>query len=115
MKHARVCTHAREQIKKAYKLKALEFHPDKNIGNERAAQMFMMVAKAYEALTDEVAKANWEQYGNPDGKQSFEMSIGLPTFFMEKGNHNLILIMYLILMVVVVPTAVWAYWRNSQM
>jgi hypothetical protein len=40
-----------------------------------------------------------EKYGNPDGKQSFEMSIGLPTFLSEKGNHNLILIFYLIVMV----------------
>ena len=29
----------------------------------------MLIAKAYEALTDETAKANWEKYGNPDGKQ----------------------------------------------
>jgi preprotein translocase subunit Sec63 len=103
------------QIKKAYKLKALEFHPDKNVGDERAAQMFMMIAKAYEALTDEAAKANWEKYGNPDGKQSFEMSIGLPTFLMEKNNHNLILLAYLVLMVVIIPTIVWAYYRQSQM
>ena len=42
------------------------------------------------------------------------MSIGLPTFFMEKDNHNLILIGYLILMVIVVPTVVHAYYRDSQ-
>lgn len=104
-----------KQIKKAYKLKALEYHPDKNIGNKHAEQMFMMIAKAYEALTDEEAKANWEKFGNPDGKQSFEMSIGLPTFLMEKANHNWILIVYLLLMVVVVPSVVWAYWKDSQM
>jgi len=104
-----------KQIKKAYKLKALEFHPDKNIGDERAASMFMMIAKAYEALTDDVARENWEKYGNPDGKQSFEFSIGLPTFLADKGNHNLILLFYLVLMVVVVPSVVWAYWRDSQM
>ena len=40
-----------KQIKKGYKLKALEFHPDKNIGDEGAAHNFMLVAKAYgEAL-----------------------------------------------------------------
>jgi translocation protein SEC63 len=68
-----------------------------------------------EALTDDAARENWEKYGNPDGKQSFEFSIGLPTFFAEKDNHNLILIFYLVLMVVVVPSVVWAYWRDSQM
>lgn len=68
-----------------------------------------------EALTDDVARENWEKYGNPDGKQSFEMSIGLPTFLMEKDNHNLILIVYLILMVVVVPSLVYMYYKQSQM
>jgi translocation protein SEC63 len=70
---------------------------------------------AAEALTDDVARENWEKYGNPDGKQSFEFSIGLPTFLADKGNHNLILLFYLVLMVVVVPSVVWAYWRDSQM
>eukprot|EP00613_Pedinella_sp_CCMP2098_P005377 CAMPEP_0171605078 /NCGR_PEP_ID=MMETSP0990-20121206/6990_1 /TAXON_ID=483369 /ORGANISM="non described non described, Strain CCMP2098" /LENGTH=777 /DNA_ID=CAMNT_0012167729 /DNA_START=61 /DNA_END=2394 /DNA_ORIENTATION=+ len=106
-----------KQIKKAYKLKALEWHPDKNKGEKKAPaeKMFMMVAKAYEALTDDEARANWEKFGNPDGKQSFEMSIGLPTFLMEKDNHNAILVCYLILMVVVIPSVVWAYYRQSQM
>ena len=104
-----------KQIKKAYKLKALEFHPDKNIGDERAAQMFMMVAKAYEALTDEQAKENWEKYGNPDGKQSFEMSIGLPTFLMDGENHNVILLVYLLIMVIAVPVVVYMIYTNSQM
>lgn len=104
-----------KQIKKGYKLKALEFHPDKNIGDEGAAHNFMLVAKAYEALTDDEARENWEKYGNPDGKQSFEMSIGLPTFLMEKDNQTLILLVYLVVMVVVIPSIVWAYYRQSQL
>ena len=35
-----------------------------NIGDKKAEQMFMNVAKAYEALTDEEAKANYEQVSN---------------------------------------------------
>ena len=34
----------------------------------------MMVAKAYEALTDPAAKDNYEKYGNSDGKQSLQVS-----------------------------------------
>jgi translocation protein SEC63 len=73
----------------------------------------MMVAKAYEALTDEVAKENYEKYGNPDGKQSLEVSIGLPSFLLDTSNRNLVLMVYLVLMVGVVPLAVWTYYSNS--
>ena len=56
-------------IKSAYRRKSLKYHPDKNPDNPAAEATFMLIAKAYEALTDETAKANWEKYGNPDGKQ----------------------------------------------
>ena len=65
----------------------------------------MMVAKAYEALTNPVAKENWEKYGNPDGKQSLAVSIGLPEFLLNTDNRNLVLLTYLIVMVVVIPYA----------
>eukprot|EP00978_Attheya_sp_CCMP212_P045040 scaffold331953_cov57-Attheya_sp.AAC.2 len=100
-------------IKKAYKKKSLIYHPDKNPNNPQAEAMFMMVAKAYEALTDEEAKANYEKFGNPDGKQSLEVSIGLPSFLLEAGNRNLVLITYLIFMVGVIPFAVWTYYSDS--
>lgn len=63
------------EIKSSYRKLSLLYHPDKNPGNEEAAKMFMDVAKAYETLTDPTAKENWEQYGNPDGKQSFAVSV----------------------------------------
>ena len=69
-------------IKKAFRSLSLKYHPDKNPGDRVAEAKFMMVAKAYEALTDETAKQNYEKYGNPDGKQSLEVSIGLPSFLL---------------------------------
>ena len=60
------------------------------------------------------AKENWEKYGNPDGKQALEVSIGLPTFLLEKGNHNAILIVYLIILVIVIPSIVGAWYANSK-
>merc|ERR1712176_1162675 len=65
------------------------------------------------ALTDETAKENWEKFGNPDGKQSLEVSIGLPSFLLDSANRNLVLIVYLIFMVVVIPFCVWKYYSNS--
>lgn len=100
-------------IKRAYRDMSLKYHPDKNPNNPAAEAKFMMVAKAYEALTDETAKANWEKYGNPDGKQSLEVSIGLPAFLLETNNRNMVLMAYLIIMVGVIPFCVWSYYADS--
>ena len=102
-------------IKKAYRDKSLKFHPDKNPNNPSAEAKFMMVAKAYEALTDETAKENYEKYGNPDGKQSMAVSIGLPSWLLDTGNRNFVLISYLIIMVGVIPYCVWRYYSKSSM
>jgi translocation protein SEC63 len=100
-------------IKKSYRKLSLLYHPDKNPGDRIAEAKFMMVSKAYEALTDETAKENWEKYGNPDGKQSLEVSIGLPKFLLDSSNRNLVLTIYLIFMVGIIPAAVWTYYSDS--
>ena len=60
------------EIKKSYRKLSLKYHPDKNPGDKLAEEMFMKIAKAYEALTDETSKENFEKYGNPDGKQALD-------------------------------------------
>jgi translocation protein SEC63 len=100
------------EIKKAYRKLSLKFHPDKNPGDKAAEEMFMKIAKAYEALTDETAKENYEKYGNPDGKQSLEVSIGLPSMLLE--NPKVVLVLYLIGMVVVIPSVVGMWYSNSK-
>ena len=102
-----------KQIKKAFRSLSLKYHPDKNPGDRAAEARFMMVSKAYEALTDEQARENWEKYGNPDGKQSLEVSIGLPDFLLDTSNRNLVLMVYLIIMVGVIPFSVWSYYADS--
>jgi translocation protein SEC63 len=100
-------------IKRAYRTLSLKYHPDKNPNNRAAEAKFMMVSKAYEALTDATAKENWQKYGNPDGKQSMAVFIGLPTFLLEPANRNLVLVAYLIAMVGVVPYCVYTYYSDS--
>ena len=100
-------------IKKAYRTLSLKYHPDKNPGNRAAEAKFMMVSKAYESLTDEEARKNFELYGNPDGKQSLEVSIGLPDFLLDTSNRNWVLMVYLIIMVGVIPFCVWNYYSDS--
>jgi len=99
-------------IKKAYRSLSIKYHPDKNPSPEAKAK-FMMIAKAYEALTDETAKENYEKYGNPDGKQSLAVSIGLPAFLLETKYRNVVLMSYLIIMVGVIPFCVWKYYSDS--
>jgi hypothetical protein len=43
---------SQEEIKKAYYKLALQYHPDKNLGNEQAAEQFKLIAKAYQVLTN---------------------------------------------------------------
>eukprot|EP00934_Nitzschia_sp_Nitz4_P008492 Nitzschia sp. Nitz4//scaffold16_size188269//73139//75504//NITZ4_001791-RA/size188269-processed-gene-0.14-mRNA-1//1//CDS//3329538517//8482//frame0 len=100
-------------IKKAYRSLSLRYHPDKNPGDRAAEAKFMMVSKAYEALTNDEARENWEKYGNPDGKQSLEVSIGLPDFLLDTSNRNFVLMVYLIIMVGVIPFCVWTYYSDS--
>lgn len=101
-------------IKRAYRKMSLLYHPDKNIGDAVAEQKFLLVAKAYEALTDEVSKANYEKYGNPDGRQALQLSIGLPTFLLNPSNHNVILFMYLLVLVVAIPSCVALWYSHSK-
>ena len=62
-----------EQIKKAYRKKAIEFHPDKNPGDKAAEDKFKEAAEAYEVLGDADKKARYDQYGHAafDGPGGF--------------------------------------------
>eukprot|EP00090_Calanus_glacialis_P001206 TRINITY_DN10836_c0_g1_i3.p1 TRINITY_DN10836_c0_g1~~TRINITY_DN10836_c0_g1_i3.p1 ORF type:complete len:295 (-),score=80.78 TRINITY_DN10836_c0_g1_i3:30-914(-) len=51
-----------EQIKKAYKRKALQFHPDKNKDAD-AEEKFKEIAEAYEVLSDVNKKSIFDKYG----------------------------------------------------
>lgn len=56
------------EIKKAYRKKAIEFHPDKNPDDATAEAKFKEAAEAYEVLSDDNKKARYDQFGH----QAFE-------------------------------------------
>ena len=52
------------EIKKAYRKKALKYHPDKNPGDASAEEMFKKSAEAYEVLSNPDKKARYDQFGH---------------------------------------------------
>ncbi|XP_044146021.1 translocation protein SEC63 homolog [Bufo gargarizans] len=97
------------EIKKQYRLLSLKFHPDK--GGDDA--IFMKIAKAYEALTDDESRRNWEEYGNPDGPQATHFGIALPAWIVDQRNSMLVLLVYGLAFMVILPVVVGSWWYKS--
>lgn len=53
-----------DEIKKAYRKKAMQYHPDKNPGDTAAEEKFKEANEAYEILSDDTKKAAYDQYGH---------------------------------------------------
>jgi molecular chaperone DnaJ len=72
-----------EEIKKAYRKKAIQYHPDKNPGDKQAEENFKACAEAYEVLSDANKKARYDQYGH----QAFENGGGFGGGFGGGGMN----------------------------
>ena len=53
-----------DEIKKAYRKKALQYHPDKNPGDKAAEDKFKEAAEAYDVLSDATKKSRYDQFGH---------------------------------------------------
>ena len=53
-----------DEIKKAYRKKAKQYHPDLNPGDKEAENKFKEVNEAYEVLSDSQKKARYDQFGH---------------------------------------------------
>lgn len=90
---------SQDDIKKAYRKLALQYHPDRNPGNKEAEEKFKEVTEAYEVLSDAQKRARYDQFGHQGvgagpgggGFQGFgaggvDMEEALRTFMGEFGE-----------------------------
>jgi molecular chaperone DnaJ len=57
-------TASADEIKKAYRKVAMQYHPDRNPGNKEAEEKFKEAAEAYEILSDTDKKSQYDRYGH---------------------------------------------------
>eukprot|EP01018_Ginkgo_biloba_P016580 Gb_07541 [translate_table: standard] len=105
------------EIKKAYRRLSIQYHPDKNPDPEANKYFVEFISKAYQALTDPVARENFAKYGHPDGRQGLQMGIALPEFLLNiHGASGGILLLGIVGVCILLPlmTAVIYLSRSSK-
>src|SRR3954463_1395568 len=55
---------SQDEIKKAYRKVAMQFHPDRNPGDKSAEEKFKEAAEAYEVLSDQDKRAQYDRFGH---------------------------------------------------
>lgn len=83
-----------EQIKKAYRKLALQYHPDRNEGSKEAEERFKEVTEAYEVLRDSEKRALYDRYGKQGvrgagagaGAQGFDFNEAIDIFMRDFGG-----------------------------
>ncbi|HNA16912.1 MAG TPA: DnaJ domain-containing protein, partial [Ferruginibacter sp.] len=55
---------SQDEIKKAYRKVAMQYHPDRNPGDKTAEEKFKEAAEAYEVLSDSDKRAQYDRFGH---------------------------------------------------
>lgn len=55
---------SQDEIKKAYRKVAMQYHPDRNPGDKAAEEKFKEAAEAYEVLSDQDKRAQYDRFGH---------------------------------------------------
>ncbi len=82
-------TASADEIKKAYRKKAIEFHPDKNPGNKEAEEKFKEAAEAYEVLSDTQKRSQYDRFGHAatgNGAGGFSGGMSMDDIFANFGD-----------------------------
>jgi molecular chaperone DnaJ len=78
----------KDEIKKAYRKLAMQFHPDRNPGNKEAEAKFKEASEAAEVLLDDEKKARYDQLGHAgmNGQPGFNGAGGFQGDFSDFGD-----------------------------
>lgn len=80
-----------DEIKKAYRKLALQYHPDRNPGDASAEAQFKAVTEAYEVLSDSEKRAQYDRYGEAGlkGQHGYtDISEALRAFMRDFGGFG---------------------------
>jgi molecular chaperone DnaJ len=55
---------SKDELKKAYRKLAMQYHPDRNPGDKESEEMFKEAAEAYEVLSNDDKRANYDRFGH---------------------------------------------------
>ncbi|KAJ3073822.1 secretory subunit [Podochytrium sp. JEL0797] len=106
------------EIKKKFRKLSLQFHPDKVTGTEAekeaAAQIYNDLSKAQKVLTDAEARATFDEFGHPDGRQALSLGIALPKYLIDAQNNVLVLFLYGSIFGILMPIFVARWWYSSK-
>lgn len=78
-----------DEIKKAYRKVAMQFHPDRNPGDKAAEEKFKEAAEAYEVLSDADKKAQYDRFGHAgmgNGARGFGGGMNTEDIFSQFGD-----------------------------
>jgi molecular chaperone DnaJ len=79
-----------DEIKKAYRKVAMQYHPDRNPGDKGAEEKFKEAAEAYEILSDADKKAQYDRYGHAgvsgNGRGGHPGGMNMDDIFSQFGD-----------------------------
>jgi len=76
----------KDEIKKAYRKMAVKYHPDKNPDNPEAEDKFKKAAEAYEVLSDDNKKQQYDRFGKAGSGQGFGGGFSMDDIFSQFGD-----------------------------
>ena len=65
-------TASQADIRKSFRYLALQYHPDKNKNSEESKRKFMQIVEAYETLSDEQARKNYDVASTNSGNSHYQ-------------------------------------------
>jgi curved DNA-binding protein len=79
-----------DEIKKAFRKLAMQYHPDRNPGNKAAEEKFKEISEAYAVLSDTDKRRQYDQFGDArfsqqGGQEEFFRNFDFSSIFREMG------------------------------